>query len=421
MTNQDPDDWTFHPDREDLVAEAHARPAQNVTPPCRILNVAFKASPEVQDKFFSVLGAPGGITGPRHVVQMHEGVRVKLERHTEIMTCTLFHDVTSSRQSVDLAEFFKVRFPVSGTEILVLLELNIVKSAAQMLKSLPPNQRIAGGRIHNEIDVRSSFKPDDDGIIRFVLHSEKSTGEELGRRLQRLIEMETYRTMCLLGLPKARAVSSRLTEYERELDALTVSLRASVKATRTGDEELFQQLSALSERNNILASEIRYRFAASRAYFELFRQRTLSLEEQKVGDLQTLSGFLRSRLDPAMATIESTAKRQETLTNDLSRALVLLRTRIELSLNKGNQALLTSMDKRHDEQLKISRTVEGLSIVAITYYAVGLVSYMLKAVAKQAWMPVSETFLTAISVPLILALVWYFMRRIRNAWAENAG
>jgi len=79
-----------------------------------------------------------------------------------------------------------------------------------------------------------------------------------------------------------------------------------------------------------------------------------------------------------MATIESTAKRQETLMSDLSRAIVLLRTRIELNLNKGNQALLQSMDKRHDQQLKISQTVEGLSIVAITYYAVGLVSHLLK-------------------------------------------
>jgi uncharacterized membrane-anchored protein len=76
------------------------------------------------------------------------------------------------------------------------------------------------------------------------------------------------------------------------------------------------------------------------------------------------------------------------------------------------------MDKRHDQQLKISQTVEGLSIVAITYYAVGLISYLLKALAKQPWMPFSATMLTAISVPFILVIVWRMLHKVRKAW-EN--
>ena len=133
-----------------------------------------------------------------------------------------------------------------------------------------------------------------------------------------------------------------------------------------------------------------------------------------------MSGFLKSRFEPAIATIESTRRRQDTLTNDLSRTLVLLRTRIQLNLAKGNQAQLQSMNKRHDQQLKISQTVEGLSIVAITYYAVGLVSYLLKAAADQSWSPLSETLMTAISVPFVLVIVWALLRRLRKAWENSA-
>ncbi|KAG1702975.1 hypothetical protein GQR58_004455 [Nymphon striatum] len=277
------------------------------------------------------------------------------------------------------------------------------------------DQRIYGGKMCGGIDVRSTFIPDENGFINFNLFGKNQTREEFGRRIQRLIEMETYRTMSLLGLAVARNVGKNLYECEQELEELTLLAGEQKSTTQEDDEKLFRQLSDLSERNNILLTETRYRFAASRAYFTLFQQRVDSLEEETVGDVQTMSGFLRSRLEPAIATIESTAKRQATLTDDLSRAIVLLRTRIELNLNKGNQALLQSMDKRHDQQLKISQTVEGLSIVAITYYAVGLVSYLLKALAKQPWMPFSATMLTAISCPL------YFDYRLENASQSPQG
>ena len=213
----------------------------------------------------------------------------------------------------------------------------------------------------------------------------------MGRRVQRLIEMETYRLMMLLGLPKARETSGKLSELEKQLEVLMVELRSSHELGAAADEAFFNRLTDLSEGANILVNDTRYRFSASRAYFDLFMQRMDSLKEEKVGDVQTMTGFLKSRLKPAMSTIESTAKRQETLANDLARALSLLRTRIELNLNQGNQALLKSMDKRHTQQLKISQAVEGLSIIAITYYAVGLIAYILAALAgQQSWMPFTE-------------------------------
>ena len=62
----------------------------------------------------------------------------------------------------------------------------------------------------------STFNPDENGFIRFVLQGKGLTSDELGRRMQRLIEMETYRTMALLALPKARQVGAELTKVETE-------------------------------------------------------------------------------------------------------------------------------------------------------------------------------------------------------------
>ncbi|MEM7289733.1 MAG: DUF3422 family protein, partial [Pseudomonadota bacterium] len=274
MQEPDPKDWKFHPDRENLIAEAHARPAQAVTAPSQVLHLAFRCSKDIRTAFIKAVSPEHSDRTIRHIVREINGVRIKLELHTEFMSCSFFQDLSDPDVTIDLLEFLNGKFPISETEILVLIRLDVVKSSSQMIKLLAGTDRLYGGKIRNDIDVRSTFKPDENGIINFVIQAEKLTSDELGRRIQRLIEMETYRTMSLLGLPKAREVGGRLTAYEQELDDLTVSLRESKDSTQKDDEHLFNRLSSLSERNNILASQIRYRFAASRAYFDLFQQRT---------------------------------------------------------------------------------------------------------------------------------------------------
>lgn len=412
-------EWKFHPDRDFLISEAHARPSQAISGPANMLHLAFRAEPSVRRQFFHKLGPNEDPMLVRHTSATLDKVRVKLEYHTEFMSCTVFQEELAADNHVDLVDFLSQNFPMGEIEILVLLKLNLLKSNDDLRLCFSGEQRMYGGILRKGIDVRSSFIPDENGFIQFLMHDKDMTPDEIGRRVQRLVEMETYRTMALLGLPEARKVSAELTILEKELEDLTRLLRGSTHNTQQESESYFERLSMLSERTNVLATNTRYRFAASLAYAVLFEQRLDSLEEEKVGKLQTISGFLKSRFAPAIATIESTTRRQETLTNDLSRTLVLLRTRVELNLAKGNQALLQSMNKRHDQQLKISQTVEGLSIVAITYYAVGLVSYLLKAAADQPWSPLSETLMTAISVPFVLVIVWALLHRVRKAWDKK--
>lgn len=412
--------WNFHPSRDFLMSEAHARPSQNISGPAHILHITFRAEPSIREQFYNFVSPKTDMTISRHVSGSFGQISVKLEHHTEFMSCTVFQDEVDADNPLDLLEFLNKNLPIRDVEILVLLKLDILSSQSALLKAAPHDQRVYGGILRKAISVQSSFIPNGDGFIEFLIHSNNLTSDELGRRLQRLMEMESYRTMALLGLPEARKVSAELTNLEKELEDLTRRLQGSSENTQQESEFLFEHLSILSERANVLATRSRYRFAASLAYAKLFDQRLGSLEEEKVSNLQTMTGFLRSRFEPAIATIESTLKRQKTLTNDLSRALVLLRTRIELNLAKDNQALLLSMNRRHDQQLKISQTVEGLSIIAISYYAVGLASYVLKAITEQPWAPFSSTLLTAISVPFILVIVWLLLRRVREAWDDKA-
>ena len=55
----------------------------------------------------------------------------------------------------------------------------------------------------------------------------------------------------------------------------------------------------------------------------------------------------------------------------------LIRTQIETTLSQQSTDLLRSMNQRAQEQLRL-QTVEGLSVLAISYYAIGIIGYILK-------------------------------------------
>ena len=118
------------------------------------------------------------------------------------------------------------------------------------------------------------------------------------------------------------------------------------------------------------------------------------------------------RFDPAMRTVKSTQARLERMSARAQRASDLLRTRVDVERSAQNQEVLSSMDKRADLQLRLQKTVEGLSVVAISYYAVNLVLYVVGPLEKE--FGISKVAMAAIATPLVLLGVWYLVNRIRK-------
>ena len=94
------------------------------------------------------------------------------------------------------------------------------------------------------------------------------------------------------------------------------------------------------------------------------------------------------------------------------RAGDLLRTRVDVERSAQNRDLLASIDKRSDTQLRLQPTVEGLSTVAISYYAVSLAMYVLGPLEYQ--LGISKTTLAALVTPVVLIGVWAMVRRLRK-------
>ena len=78
-----------------------------------------------------------------------------------------------------------------------------------------------------------------------------------------------------------------------------------------------------------------------------------------------------------MRTCRTVEERQANLSDKLARATSLLRSWIDVQLERQNSDLLASMNNRAKLQLRLQQTVEGLSVAAISYYVIGLLAYLI--------------------------------------------
>ena len=116
----------------------------------------------------------------------------------------------------------------------------------------------------------------------------------------------------------------------------------------------------------------------------------------------TWAGFLQRRVAPAMRTCRSVEERQANLSRKLTRATTLLRTWVDVEVEKQNRDLLASMNNRARLQLRLQQTVEGLSVAAVSYYVVGLIGYLAKGTPLFGHASHPE-LVTAVSVPFVVA------------------
>jgi uncharacterized membrane-anchored protein len=230
----------------------------------------------------------------------------------------------------------------------------------------------------------------------------------LGRLVQRLLEIDTYRMAALLGLPAARQAFAALGSAERELAELAGSIR---KAARSDEPQLLDRLTKLAGEVESQYAATHSRFSASAAYFELVDRRIADIGESRLGGLQTLGEFIARRLSPARSTCEWATRRQDALSQRVSRISNLLRTRVEIEQQQSAQGVLSAMNRRQGLQLQLQATVEGLSVAAITYYVVGLISYVAKGAHAIGW-PFTPEATAATAIPLVALAVWLSLRRL---------
>ncbi len=418
-----------HPLRYKLANELHARPFPALTAPCRAIYLAIKktdaaAARNHQEDLAHLVdlldryGAPHPQPGATHFSGRIGQHRLKWEQHTEFVTYTVLMDGLGERP-FDPADFDI--FPEAwlekapGVRMTSIMIRVIERPEHDIISKLladwfVPESLAASDVADKEVTVAGDFRIDPAGHMRFALFAGEGTGERrIGRVMQRLCEIETYKSMSMLGFSRVREISVRMGEIDSRLTRL---MDVMTRDESSAEKTLHDLLSVSAELEH-LSAQTSFRMGATWAYEAIVAQRISALRETRFHGRQTFAEFMMRRYDPAMRTVKSAERRLETMADRAMRAGDMLRTRVEVERSAQNQQLLESMDRRADLQLRLQKTVEGLSVVAISYYAVSLVGYLLYPLTDVTGL--SKGLLTAIATVPVVLLVWLLIRRIRHA------
>jgi len=414
-----------HELRAAVLGEVHARPFTPLSVPSRVLHFAFDTSGARSQAdranlvaFCESRGLPAPSPAEKHHRAPFGTTTLRWEQHSEFTTYTWeipsdpaafpFHPEPASLAA-------PMRLVPQPGPLLVAVDLHLLaedlpRTAPERLfdnASLAVAENSDGAAVY-----ASDFQPGPTGFVRILVTDRNMSTERAGALVQRVIELETYRTLALLGLPEAQRLAPSIAASERRLVEVTEQMR------RAGDlasnHRLLDELTALAAEVEAGAAASVFRFGASRAYEEIVEQRLQTIGERKVGGLPTWSSFLARRMKPAMRTCITIDARQSSLSLKLARAANLLRTRVDVELEQQNQDLLKSMNARTRLQLRLQTTVEGLSVAAITYYVVGLFGYLVKAAHDSGKMPIEPSIVTAVFVPIAAFVIWWIIRSIRK-------
>lgn len=266
--------------------------------------------------------------------------------------------------------------------------------------------------------VWTTFQHDDDGWIRFLIHDlELNSDRRCGRLCQHVIESEDYRVLSLMSLPHSKKLQKRLNQMENRLTQSIELLNQQhgQPDDNSSDRSILHALNSLAIDVEHQRASFSKRASATDAYARIMHDRLDHLNQDRIPRFQSLSEFLLRRVHPPLHSIRHNARRLDHLSLRLDRACDLLRTRVNITLEEQNTQLLHSLDQRAQAQLHLQETVEGLSVVAISYYTLGLCAYFTGGL-KELGLPVNKNLSLLLLLPLVIGFAWYSIHTIRNSF-----
>lgn len=418
--------FTEYPERQELHTELNSVAYELLAPPVQLSHLVLMSERQWVDQERKLMGelcARYDINPPT----MHDNdfsadfgdFRLRWERHTEYSTYTVYR-----------AKPFETPFEHPAIqyvpqewlaclpgELLVATHIALEdrsrpKRSLHELATLFASGTVIGSKVAGgAASVWSDNQIHRDNFGRILIHDENLRSRQIGRLVQRLLEIETYRMLAMLPIPVTRKIIPQLARADQCLATLIAS---NVELNSIEDEQrLLDELTRLAAETERLSAQTSHRFNASRAYYDIVKLRITELREERIEGLQMLQEFMIQRLSSAMGTCELVHTKLETLSMRLGRASALLRTRVDLSMEAQIRDLLKSMDHRAHVQLRMQETVEGLSVVVLSYYLLGILGYGLKAL-KAAGQDINVELLTGIAIPVVVLSVFFVVRGLRH-------
>ncbi|WP_024513367.1 DUF3422 domain-containing protein [Bradyrhizobium sp. ARR65] len=418
--------FKLHPQRDAVLGEVHARPFTRLVSSFGVVHFAFLAKGDAaasdRRRFVDFCREhklpPPAPSAKHHQIAIGQAV-LRWEQHSEFATFTWIWSTANSPASRQFGEIGESVQPLireleQAGELLVAIKLEVERGISPIERAEQVFDRSSLAMVTvkcGDAIVASDFRVDELGFTRILVYDLGLTPDDLGALVQRLLEIETYRPLALLGLSTALELVPSVDRIDHRLIELLEEMQGA-EGLKVNNH-LLTELTALAVAFERGAVGSLFRFGASRAYNELVQSRLSIVEGRDIAGYPTWSSFLARRMAPAMRTCATMEDRQANLSVKLARAADLLRTRVDVEIERQNRDLLHALNERTRQQLRLQCTVEGLSVVAIGYYVVSLFGYLAKG-AHEVGLHVEPSFVTAAFVPIAVGVIWLVSHSIRK-------
>jgi len=345
------------------------------------------------------------------------GIHFLWERHTEASTLTLIFPQETPEPSRNNYIQWLENWPGG---VVRATQIRIVPSAENIDAELSAigisTDEMVCCDINAGIRLWSDFSIHGDGYGRLLITAGDVGEGERGRIIQRVQELGNYRNLALLGFPVVQ-------QYGPQLDQLEHRLSDHARRVASADEDdeiLLNDLAAISSELELIRSATGFRLSATAAYAEVAADRLSALDVKPILNFQSLTDFTERRLVPASRTCSVFRKRLSDIAERISGVMHTLDVRIDSRIKAQNLVLMRSMERSTQLQLRLQTLVEGLSVIAAAYYLVGLIAYITKGLAATKSVSISEIFVGAVTLPIVL-LIYLFVKRLRHKVLMESG
>lgn len=412
-------DFSRHYRHAAALGEIHSRPFPQFATNRVILHYAFmsEGGSAVANAVLGDLCRTSGKPAPEKNARYHHVAwgkgGLRWENHSEFSAFTFDGPAPRSFQGMVNNHPFGSGFNAPGSLISATrIEVRPATPANRKLLERFDTDSLTVTRLEDGKSLLATdLRQDENGMTVFLLLEEKMSPSRIGSIAKTVIELDTYRTLAMLGLPLARTLSGKLSGMEVELSRLSGEMKT---ADKSENEELLDRINTIAAELETDAAASLFRFGASQAYGNIVNERLASLGEETVPGHISIATYLGRSLPPALRTCASVEQRQANLSRKLARIANLLRTRVEIEIESQNRNLLKSMNRRTQMQLRLQKTVEGLSVAAVSYYVVGLFYYVAQALS--VWLPfgITPKVAAGMFVPVAIIGIWLLVRKIQR-------
>jgi len=344
------------------------------------------------------------------------------QAHTEYYSYQVWHIPSEKTAPLSFGPlaFPQYVFPLSPLGLRVnsldILVARAPQSSVEHVRRLMPGTAIYGSRVFGEeMAVTTSFTPDEHGRERYLITAPSPTPMlHVKQLVETIVKIETYYHLILMQKPMFSSAVDQVYRFEqlhlKQREIITSQLAAA------GSTLLQRWLNGLTEdvmKVNRLAGLLQFELSAAVPYDKIVHASIHSIQEDLLPPYRPLSDYLVTGVTGVAEGYQQLLRRIETLKSGFEGIIGIIRTRIDLLVEGQNLRLLSSVDQTTKSQAVLQHTVEGLSIIVISYYLSGLGGYIFKGLHEMGWLH-QPAVATALFVPVAIGLSFALMALSRK-------